>query len=124
VELPLTIAGVPNKERRIRAEQMLTKVGLDDRMHHKPSELSGGQRQRVAVARALVTNPSFLLMDEPTGNLDSVTASEIMDLVDVVNRDLGMTVIVVTHDPDVSNRARRKIRLVDGRIASDEVNHQ
>ena len=71
-----------------------------------------------------MTNPSFLLMDEPTGNLDSVTASEIMDLVDVVNRDLGMTVIVVTHDPDVSNRARRKIRLVDGRIASDEVNHQ
>ena len=124
VELPLTIAGVPTKERRVRAEQMLTEVGLEDRMHHKPSELSGGQRQRVAVARALVTNPSFLLMDEPTGNLDSVTASEIMDLVDVVNRDLGMTVIVVTHDPDVSNRARRKIRLVDGRIASDEVNHQ
>jgi putative ABC transport system ATP-binding protein len=123
VELPLTIAGVPSKERRTRAEQMLEKVGLGDRMHHKPSELSGGERQRVAVARALVTDPSFLLMDEPTGNLDSVTASEIMDLVDLVNRDLGMTVIVVTHDPDVSNRARRKIRLVDGTIASDEVNH-
>ena len=123
VELPLTIAGVPSKERRARAEQMLEKVGLGDRMHHKPSELSGGERQRVAVARALVTDPSFLLMDEPTGNLDSVTASEMMDLVELVNRDLGMTVIVVTHDPDVSNRARRKIRLVDGNIAADEVNH-
>ena len=123
VELPLTIAGVPSKERRAKAEEMLKKVGLGDRMHHKPSQLSGGERQRVAVARALVTNPSFLLMDEPTGNLDSVTAAEIMDLVDTVNQELGMTVIVVTHNPDVSNRARRKIRLVDGRIASDEVNH-
>jgi len=124
VELPLTIAGVPAKERRAKAEEMLTKVGLGDRMHHKPSELSGGERQRVAVARALVTDPSFLLMDEPTGNLDSVTAAEMMDLVETVNHDLGMTVIVVTHDPDVSNRARRKIRLVDGRIDSDEVNNQ
>ncbi|MGD9381033.1 MAG: ABC transporter ATP-binding protein [Candidatus Thorarchaeota archaeon] len=124
VELPLTIAGVPRDERRAKAEEMLEKVGLGGRIHHKPSELSGGERQRVAVARALVTDPSFLLMDEPTGNLDSVTASEIMDLVDVVNRDLGMTVILVTHDPDVGNRARRKIRLVDGNIASDEVNHQ
>ncbi len=123
VELPLTIAGVPAEERRAKAEQMLEKVGLGDRMHHKPSELSGGERQRVAVARALVTDPSFLLMDEPTGNLDSVTAGEIMDLVDTVNQDLGMTVIVVTHDPDVSSRARRKIRLVDGQIDSDEVNN-
>lgn len=122
VELPLAIAGVPSKERRAKAEEMLGKVGLGDRMHHKPSQLSGGERQRVAVARALVTNPSFLLMDEPTGNLDSVTAAEMMDLVDTVNQELGITVIVVTHDPDVSNRARRKIRLVDGRIASDEVN--
>ncbi|MCK5265718.1 MAG: macrolide ABC transporter ATP-binding protein, partial [Candidatus Thorarchaeota archaeon] len=80
--------------------------------------------QRVAVARALVSDPSFLLMDEPTGNLDSVTAAEMMDLVDTVNQDLGMTVIVVTHDPDVSDRARRKIRLVDGQIDSDEVNGQ
>ncbi|MCK4566852.1 MAG: ABC transporter ATP-binding protein [Candidatus Thorarchaeota archaeon] len=123
VELPLTIAGVPAEVRRAKAEQMLEKVGLGDRMHHKPSELSGGERQRVAVARALVTDPSFLLMDEPTGNLDSVTAAEIMDLVETVNQDLGMTVIVVTHDPDVSNRARRKIRLVDGYIDSDEVNN-
>ncbi len=123
VELPLTIAGVPAEERRVKAEAMLKKVGLGDRMHHKPSELSGGERQRVAVARALVNDPSFLLMDEPTGNLDSVTAAEMMDLVETVNQDLGMTVIVVTHDPDVSNRARRKIRLVDGQIDSDEVNN-
>lgn len=123
VELPLTIAGVPAEERRVKAEAMLKKVGLGDRMHHKPSELSGGERQRVAVARALVSDPSFLLMDEPTGNLDSVTAAEMMDLVDTVNQDLGMTVIVVTHDPDVSSRARRKIRLVDGLIDSDEVNN-
>ncbi|MGY5872819.1 MAG: ABC transporter ATP-binding protein [Candidatus Thorarchaeota archaeon] len=124
VELPLTIASVPAKERRAKAEEMLEKVGLGDRMHHKPSELSGGERQRVAVARALVSDPSFLLMDEPTGNLDSVTAAEMMDLVETVNQDLGMTVIVVTHDPDVGNRARRKIRLVDGNIDSDEVNSQ
>ncbi len=123
VELPLTIAGVPSNERREKAKKMLEKVGLGDRMHHKPSELSGGERQRVAVARALVTDPSFLLMDEPTGNLDSVTASEIMDLVDQVNQEFGMTIIVVTHDPAVSNRARRKIRLLDGHIDSDEVNH-
>jgi putative ABC transport system ATP-binding protein len=121
VELPLTISGVPRKERRIKAEQMLEKVGLGDRFHHKPSELSGGERQRVAVARALVTDPSFLLMDEPTGNLDSKTAAEIMDLVQVVNQDLGMTVIVVTHDPNVGNRAQRSIHLLDGQISSDEV---
>ncbi|MGY5881430.1 MAG: ABC transporter ATP-binding protein [Candidatus Thorarchaeota archaeon] len=124
VELPLTIAGVPSQERRARAEKMLEKVGLGDRMHHKPSELSGGERQRVAVARALVSDPSFLLMDEPTGNLDSVTAAEIMDLVETVNHEFGMTIIVVTHDPEVSDRAHRKIRLVDGCIASDEVNHK
>jgi len=123
VELPLAIAGVPSEERHNRAKIMLEKVGLGDRVHHKPSELSGGERQRVAVARALVTDPSFLLMDEPTGNLDSVTASEIMDLVNQVNQEFGMTIIVVTHDPAVSNRAHRKIRLVDGQIASDEVNH-
>jgi len=123
VELPLTIAGVPSEERHTKAKIMLEKVGLGDRVHHKPSELSGGERQRVAVARALVTDPSFLLMDEPTGNLDSVTASEIMDLVNQVNQEFGMTIIVVTHDTAVSNRAHRKIRLVDGYIVSDEVNH-
>ena len=123
VELPLTIAGVPSRNRRAKAEQMLERVGLGDRMHHKPSELSGGERQRVAVARALVTDPSFLFMDEPTGNLDSVTASEIMDLVEQVNREFGITIIIVTHDSAVSSRARRRIRLVDGIIDSDEVNH-
>jgi putative ABC transport system ATP-binding protein len=121
VELPLTIAGVPREKRVIKAEEMLDKVGLAERKHHKPSELSGGERQRVAVARALVTDPSFLLMDEPTGNLDSVSAGEIMDLVDVVNRDLGMTVILVTHDLTVGRRAKRSIHLLDGQIASDEV---
>ncbi len=121
VELPLTIAGVPREKRIIKAEEMLDKVGLAERKHHKPSELSGGERQRVAVARALVTDPSFLLMDEPTGNLDSVSAGEIMDLVDVVNRDLGMTVILVTHDLTVGSRAKRSIHLLDGQIASDEV---
>jgi putative ABC transport system ATP-binding protein len=124
VELPLTIAGIPSKERHARAEEMLKKVGLGDRMHHKPSQLSGGERQRVAVARALVNNPSFLLMDEPTGNLDSVSASEMMNLVETLNKELGMTIIVVTHDPAISNRANRKIRLVDGCIDSDEVNNQ
>jgi putative ABC transport system ATP-binding protein len=121
VELPLTLADVPRNERRAKAEEMLQKVGLGDRLHHKPSELSGGERQRVAVARAMVTDPSFLLMDEPTGNLDSATAADMMNLVEVMNRDIGITVIVVTHDPDVGDRARRRIRLLDGKIVSDEV---
>ncbi|MHA1928852.1 MAG: ABC transporter ATP-binding protein, partial [Candidatus Thorarchaeota archaeon] len=124
VELPLTIAGVPKKERRERTEEALMNVGLGDRMDHKSSELSGGERQRVAVARALIANPAFLLMDEPTGNLDSKTAQDMMDLVDELNKSQNMTVIIVTHDRAVALRTRRTFSMQDGLIAADEVNGQ
>ncbi len=122
VELPLTISGVPRRERRALSEQALVSVGLGDRMHHKSSELSGGERQRVAVARALVNNPTFLLMDEPTGNLDSQTAQEIMDLVIKLNEERNVTVIIVTHDSEVAARTKRTLRMKDGLVVSDEVN--
>lgn len=121
VALPLVIAGIPKDERRERTEDILRKVGLGERMDHKPSELSGGERQRVAIARALINNPSFLLLDEPTGNLDTKTAADIMELVNIVNKEMNVTVIVVTHDHTVGAAARRQILLVDGQIASDEV---
>ena len=116
VALPMIYAGIPKEERLSRAESVLHKVGLGDRMDHKPNELSGGQRQRVAVARALVMNPSIILADEPTGNLDSVTSDGIMELFGEVNRD-GNTVIVVTHEEDIAAHAERIIRLKDGRIS-------
>jgi putative ABC transport system ATP-binding protein len=122
VELPLSIEGIPKKKRRLKAEVMLKIVGLGDRMHHKPSELSGGERQRVAVARALITNPSFIIMDEPTGNLDSKTGLEIMEFVKKLNREQGITVIVVTHDPEIGSEAKRLIHLRDGLIESEAVN--
>lgn len=122
VELPLSIAGVPRDERKKRAAKMLESVGLGDRMDHKPSELSGGERQRVAVARALVTNPAFLLMDEPTGNLDSKTAAEIMEMVKQLNEEQGITLVVVTHDHGIGNQASRILQMLDGVVASDEVN--
>jgi len=122
VELPLSIVGIPKKERRFKAEVMLKIVGLGDRMHHKPSELSGGERQRVAVARALINNPSFIIMDEPTGNLDTKTGLEIMEFAKKLNREHGITLIIVTHDPEIGNQARRIIHLRDGLIESDEVN--
>ncbi len=122
VELPLSIVGIPKKERRFKAEVMLKIVGLGDRMHHKPSELSGGERQRVAVARALINNPSFIIMDEPTGNLDTKTGLEIMEFAKKLNREHGITLIIVTHDIEIGNQARRIIRLRDGLIESDEVN--
>jgi putative ABC transport system ATP-binding protein len=119
VELPLVYAGVKSAERRRRATEALTKVNLGDRVHHKPNELSGGQRQRVAIARALVNNPSILLADEPTGNLDSFTSQEIMRVFEQL-ANTGQTVIMVTHEPDIAAHARRIVVLRDGVIASDE----
>jgi putative ABC transport system ATP-binding protein len=119
VELPLIYNGTPSHERKERAMKALQAVELGDRMYHKPNELSGGQRQRVAVARALVNNPSIILADEPTGNLDSATSSEIMALLDSLYRK-GNTIILVTHENDIALHAYRVIRLLDGKIASDE----
>jgi putative ABC transport system ATP-binding protein len=118
VELPLIYAGVSSKERRRRAEEKLELVGLKDRMGHRPPELSGGQRQRVAIARALVNEPALLLADEPTGNLDSVTSSEIMDVLVKLNA-AGQTIVLVTHEHDIAAHAHRQVHLRDGVIASD-----
>ncbi|OQB90850.1 MAG: Macrolide export ATP-binding/permease protein MacB [Verrucomicrobia bacterium ADurb.Bin122] len=118
VELPLIYAGVHKHERRERALRALDHVGLGQRVHHKPNELSGGQRQRVAIARALVNNPSIILADEPTGNLDSRTGEEIMALFEELYRQ-GNTIIVVTHEEDIAHHARRIVRLRDGLIESD-----
>ena len=121
VALPLVYAGLKKQDRMERAEQSLVDVGLADRIHHKPNELSGGQRQRVSTARALVNNPSIILADEPTGNLDSKTSYEIMELFDKLFQQ-GNTIIVVTHEPDIANHSRRIVRLIDGLVESDYIN--
>jgi len=119
VALPMIYAGANKEERKKRAEQVLKDVGLADRMDHKPSQLSGGQRQRVAVGRALINKPSIILADEPTGNLDSTTSLEIMDLFKEIHNQ-GNTVIIVTHEEDIAAKTHRIIRLVDGMVSSDE----
>ena len=118
VELPLVYAGMSRGKRRKRALDAIERVGLTDRMKHKPNELSGGQRQRVAIARALVCNPSIILADEPTGNLDSKTGAEIMDILDGLHAE-GQTIILVTHEDYIAKHAHRTIRLMDGKIESD-----
>ena len=119
VALPMVYAGLPRREREIRARKMLQLVGLGSRLHHKPSELSGGQQQRVAIARALVNGPSLLLADEPTGNLDSRTSVEIMAVLQALN-DQGLTIVLVTHEPDIAAYARRQVGFRDGRLVRDE----
>ena len=122
VELPLIYRGEPAAERHAAARAALEQVGLAGWEHHTPAELSGGQQQRVAIARAIVTRPVVLLADEPTGNLDTHTGEEIMDLISALNRDQGITVLMVTHEPDMAAHAKRVIRFVDGRVESDRRN--
>ena len=120
VEIPLVYANIRKEKRIDMASKALKDVGLEDRLHHKPNELSGGQRQRVAIARALVNNPSIILADEPTGNLDSKSGYEIMEILDNLHSK-GNTIILVTHEDDIAKRAKRTIRLFDGKIIKDEI---
>ena len=119
VELPLTLSGVAPAARHARVADMLAAMHLADRAGHRPAELSGGQRQRVAIARAMITAPRLLLADEPTGNLDSHSGTQVVELLEALRREQGVTLIVVTHDADLGRRAQRRIRLVDGRIDAD-----
>lgn len=120
VEVPMIYKGVGRKERKRKAEEMLARVGLDHRMDHNPNEISGGQKQRVAIARALVNNPDLILADEPTGNLDTKTGNEIMEVFKELNEQ-GHTIVIVTHEPPIAEQAKRIINLRDGLISSDEV---
>jgi putative ABC transport system ATP-binding protein len=119
VELTLSIAGQGKAERRKRAEELLETVGLKDRMNHKPAELSGGERQRVAIARALANNPGFLLMDEPTGNIDSKAAKEIIGLIKQLNEEKGVTIIMITHDQHLATQAKKIVKMLDGVIIKE-----
>jgi putative ABC transport system ATP-binding protein len=119
VALPLLYRGVPREERRVRALAMLDRVGLQGRALHRPAELSGGQRQRVAIARALAGRPKLILADEPTGSLDSVTAGDVIGLLEELNRDMGVSILMVTHDPDMADRCGRQVELRDGLIVRD-----
>ncbi len=122
VELPMSITGLSKNERRERAKELLETVGLKERVNHKPAELSGGERQRVAIARALANSPKFLLMDEPTGNIDSKTANEIIELVKKLNDENGVTIIVVTHDQHIALQTKRSVQMLDGLIIQEKVN--
>ncbi len=122
VELPLLYAGIQKKDRRDRAEEALIQMGLGDRLHHEPTQLSGGQQQRVAIARGIVNRAPILMADEPTGNLDSKTSDEIMRLFKKINLEEGITVLLVTHEPDVAAYAKRIVHFKDGMITSDEIN--
>lgn len=120
VELPMMVTGINEKEGKKRAIELLEMVGLGDRLHHRPDELSGGQRQRVSIARALANNPSIVLADEPTGDVDTKTGDEILDIMHHLNKNMGVTMIVITHDPAVSEHCDRLIRIIDGQIATDK----
>jgi len=122
IELSMSIANIGKAERRKRAEQLLETVGLKDRMNHKPAELSGGEQQRVAIARALANNPRFLLMDEPTGNIDSKTANEIVSLIENLNKEKNVTIIMVTHDQRLADRATKTVHMFDGLITEEVLN--
>ena len=122
VELPLIYSGIGRRERHRRSAAALALVGLGDRLHHKPNELSGGQQQRVAIARALVSQPAIILADEPTGNLDTQSSRAIISILQQLNQEQGIIIIFVTHEPDIAERTRRVVRLVDGRIVSDTTN--
>ena len=120
VELPLTLAGIPPRERAPRVAAALAALGLESRASHRPAELSGGQRQRVAIARATIMRPPLLLADEPTGNLDSQAGAQVVEILERLHREEGVTLLMVTHDPAIGQRATRRLRISDGRVAADE----
>ena len=120
IELPLTLAGIPPAERKARVERILGDLGLTDRADHRPDQLSGGQRQRVAIGRAIAMDPDVVLADEPTGNLDRSSGEEVVRTLEALNRDSGITLVMVTHDPELGTRPPRRIGMVDGRITEDE----
>jgi putative ABC transport system ATP-binding protein len=122
VELPLLYAGTPTSKRKEMGQKALSEVGLKGREHHHPSQLSGGEQQRVAIARALVNEPAILLADEPTGNLDTKTSEEIMGIFQLLNREMGITIIMITHEPDIASFAKRNILFRDGKIVDDHEN--